>query len=131
MSLACFERKRAKFDRSRNSKQNSSRFGCFGLFGSAGFYQPVQDGDSSESGKSSSGEIDFRQIVVFITEKTGWTPQQIRELTIDQIKQYGQIWSNQPKDGSGLTVQDIELFNLESGIKAIKKHGTGNIGNID
>lgn len=60
---------------------------------------------------------------MYVTEKTGWTPNQIRELTPDQLNMYLDTWNDlaEKKEGKSTeiknpTVEDMKFFNLSSGI---------------
>lgn len=53
-----------------------------------------------------------------MTEKAGWTPNQIRELSIGQISEYLNMWGTKQKKET-TTISDAEIFNLESGIESI------------
>jgi hypothetical protein len=58
-------------------------------------------------------------------EKTGWTPAQVRDLTIPQIQEYIKGWTRMNKKSSetkeGMDADDIKMFNLASGIKTIQR----------
>lgn len=61
-------------------------------------------------------------VFVAVTEKTGWTPEQILSLTLYQLKEYMRLWFGTGKDkNTNPGKQEIEMFNLFAGIKKVKK----------
>ena len=88
-----------------------------------GFYFSGEYGDGKDVEKQSNKQDNFRQLFCAITERTGWSPEQIRELTLPQIIEYLKGWSKPDNSNSELEYQDIQLFNITSGIpiKYIKK----------
>jgi hypothetical protein len=89
----------------------------------AGFSQPEEKGGSQKDGRNSGEKVDYRKLFALITEKTGWTPQQIRELTIDQINEYILAWSGGEKASTEeeYDTDNWQLFNLTSGLETVIK----------
>jgi hypothetical protein len=59
-----------------------------------------------------------------LTDRTGWTPQQILQLTLGQLSVYLNFWIGSKKKGTDdNTFDDLELFNIMAGIpkKVVKK----------
>jgi hypothetical protein len=98
------------------------------VFNHAGFYEPATDGESKKSGGEHHEETDFGLVFAFITEKTGWSPREISQLTFKQLNAYLVAWGKQmgTKESVDPTVEDLEKFNLVAGIpkKLIKKNDT-------
>jgi len=94
------------------------------MFNYAGFYEPATEGTGPEAGESTGKPLDFGQLFALITDRTGWTPKQIGELTLEQLKIYLNAWTGKPEDeASDLTPEGIRRFNLFAGIpqKVIRK----------
>jgi hypothetical protein len=59
-----------------------------------------------------------------ISDRTGWTPRQISELTLKQIKLYIKAWngdSGKKRTMINPDLGEIKAFNLSSGIERIPK----------
>ena len=83
---------------------------------SVGFYDPEESRDSEgESG----GRDSLAKLFVALTDRTGWTPKQIGELTLKQIKEYVRIWKGESEIATP-TYEDMQTFNFTSGIKTVK-----------
>jgi hypothetical protein len=83
------------------------------------FYTSEQISSSKGSSRKNNEKIDFGKLFSIITEKTGWSPNQIREMTLSQIEEYIKAWNGKVKEKDSETT-DVDMFNLEAGIPRIK-----------
>lgn len=87
-----------------------------------GFYEPAEEvGDVPAE---VSTDEDYIRLFAYISEKTGWTPRQIGQLTIKQIKLYLDGWTKKregPADLDNPDYEEVRQFNLNAGIERINK----------
>ena len=76
---------------------------------SAGFYLATEDsGRTQEQG----GEEDWRQLFIYITNRTGWGPREISLLTLDQLFEYLRGWNTKSAKKKGTSPNEVAMFNL-------------------
>lgn len=91
----------------------------------AGFYDPAEESGST---KERGGPIDYASLFAVISTKTGWTPTQISELTLKQLKHYINAWNKEvsgskksSEAASNPDIEDIRNFGLTAGIERIPR----------
>ena len=91
----------------------------------AGFYEPATIEDSQEDGERLPNTSNFRKVFALITERTGWTPDEIGSLTLKQLNHYITAWVEEAGDRknneSSADEMEIKKFNTFAGIPTIRK----------
>ena len=79
-----------------------------GDFNHAGFYQP-STGEDTSAGDGGAAETDYGAFFAAITDRTGWTPSQIAELSLDQMLK-GMVASGMPEARARPVVELYEYY---------------------